>query len=150
MAEKDLPLRADVRKLGEILGKTIQRHGGRELFEIEETIRVLSKSLRGARSARKHDRAAARELLSLLRGLDLSTATGVIRAFAVYFQLTNMAEQHHRIRRRRYYALESPDEPQPGSLAHLFTRLSREQVEAAELRRVLEKLAIAPTITAHP
>ncbi|MGH9337065.1 MAG: phosphoenolpyruvate carboxylase, partial [Vicinamibacteria bacterium] len=45
---------------------------------------------------------------------------------------------------------ESPDEPQPGSLAHLFTRLSREQVEAAELRRVLEKLAIAPTINAHP
>ncbi|HEY7818821.1 MAG TPA: phosphoenolpyruvate carboxylase, partial [Vicinamibacteria bacterium] len=135
----------------EILGATIKRHGGGELFELEETIRALSKSLRGRTgSAEKGDPKTEKELLSLLRGLDLPMAIGVIRAFAVYFQLTNIAEQHHRIRRRRYYALEAPEEPQLGSLAHLFTRLSAGAVDTEALRGVLEDLAIAPTITAHP
>jgi phosphoenolpyruvate carboxylase len=145
LGDKNQPLRADVRRLGELLGETMKRHGGRELFEIEEKIRTLSKSLR-ARSDRRREKA----LLDLLRGLDLETAIGVIRAFAVYFQLTNMAEQHHRIRRRRFYALETPDAPQPGSLADLFRRLSDSGVDANAVSGVLAKLAIQPVITAHP
>ncbi|MGH9391859.1 MAG: phosphoenolpyruvate carboxylase, partial [Vicinamibacteria bacterium] len=145
MSDKNLPLRADVRMLGEILGETMKRHGGRELFETEERIRALSKSLRS-----RADRRTERELLDLLRGLDLETAIGVIRAFAVYFQLTNIAEQHHRVRRRRFYALETNDEPQPGSLADLFTRLEASGVKAETVRRVIEGLRVQPVITAHP
>lgn len=151
MIEKDLPLRADVRKLGEILGDCMKRHGGRELFETEELIRGLSKSIRRD-SRRQHGRVRGptRELVALLRSLGRNKAIGVIRAFAVYFQLTNIAEQHHRIRRRRYYALETPEKPQPGSLAHLFTRLARSGVDAGALLQVLESLAVEPVITAHP
>jgi phosphoenolpyruvate carboxylase len=151
MAEKDLPLRADVRKLGEILGDCMKRHGGRELFEPEELIRSLSKSLRrGLNRSDGRRSAPARELLTLLRSLDRKKAIGVIRAFAVYFQLTNIAEQHHRIRRRRYYALETAEQPQPGSLAHLFTRLACSGADAVALLGVLERLAVEPVITAHP
>jgi phosphoenolpyruvate carboxylase len=151
MAEKDLPLRADVRKLGEILGDCMKRHGGRELFETEELIRSLSKSLRrGLNRSDGRRSAPARELLTLLRSLDRKKAIGVIRAFAVYFQLTNIAEQHHRIRRRRYYALETAEQPQPGSLAHLFTRLACSGADAVALLGVLERLAVEPVITAHP
>ena len=151
MAEKDHPLRADVRKLGEILGDCMKRHGGRELFETEELIRGLSKSLRRDfhRSGERRS-APARELLALLRSLDRRKAIGVIRAFAVYFQLTNIAEQHHRIRRRRYYALETAERPQPGSLAHLFTRLARSRADAGALFGMLKRLAVEPVITAHP
>ena len=151
MAEKDLPLRADVRKLGEILGDCMKRHGGRELFETEELIRSLSKSLRrGLNRSDGRRSAPARELLTLLRSLERKKAIGVIRAFAVYFQLTNIAEQHHRIRRRRYYALETAEQPQPGSLAHLFTRLACSGADAVALLGVLERLAVEPVITAHP
>jgi phosphoenolpyruvate carboxylase len=151
MAEKDLPLRADVRKLGEILGDCMKRHGGRELFETEELIRSLSKSLRrGLNRSDGRRSAPARDLLTLLRSLDRKKAIGVIRAFAVYFQLTNIAEQHHRIRRRRYYALETAEQPQPGSLAHLFTRLACSGADAVALLGVLERLAVEPVITAHP
>ncbi|MGH9388073.1 MAG: phosphoenolpyruvate carboxylase, partial [Vicinamibacteria bacterium] len=151
MAEKDLPLRADVRRLGEILGDCMKRRGGRELFETEEHIRTLSKSLRrGFHQSPGRRSGPARELLTLLRSLDRKEVIGVIRAFAVYFQLTNIAEQHHRIRRRRYYALETPEQPQPGSLAHLFTRLARSGADAGALSSVLERLAIEPVLTAHP
>ncbi len=151
MIEKDLPLRADVRKLGEILGGCIKRHGGQELFETEERIRALSKSLRrGFHRRRGPGGDPTRELLSVLRSLEGTKAVGVIRAFAVYFQLTNIAEQHHRIRRRRYYALQAHKQPQPGSLAHLFTRLSRSGVDGAAILRTLEGLAVEPVVTAHP
>jgi phosphoenolpyruvate carboxylase len=143
--DKNRPLRADVRLLGEILGSTMKRHGGKELFEIEERIRELSKSLRN-----RADRRREKELLDLLRALDLETSVGVIRAFAAYFQLTNIAEQHHRIRRRRFYALETPETPQPGSLADLFERLSKSRVDPVGVGRVIGKLAIQPVITAHP
>ncbi len=149
MAEKDLPLRADVRTLGKILGDCMKRHGGRELFETEELIRGLSKSLRrGSHRSDGRRSAPSRELLALLRSLDGKKVIGVIRAFAVYFQLTNIAEQHHRIRRRRYYALETAEQPQPGSLAHLFTRLARSG--AGAIFRVLQALTVELVITAHP
>jgi phosphoenolpyruvate carboxylase len=38
---KDAPLRADIRRLGDLLGETLKRFGGERLFEIEEGVRAL-------------------------------------------------------------------------------------------------------------
>jgi phosphoenolpyruvate carboxylase len=142
---KDFPLRRDIRKLGNLLGATLRRHGGRELFETEEQVRALSKALRSGEDAEKE-----RELIALLRSLPLSDAAGVIRAFAVYFQLSNIAEQHHRIRRRRFYSRDSKAEPQRGSLSDTFGRLASAGVEARAIRRALRDLMVCPVMTAHP
>ncbi|HXV62657.1 MAG TPA: phosphoenolpyruvate carboxylase [Vicinamibacteria bacterium] len=143
--DKDLPLRRDIRRLGNLLGDTLKRHGGRALFEIEEQVRSLTKSLRA-----RTDAASERELVELLKGLELGRTIGVIRAFAVYFQLTNLAEQHHRIRRRRQYAQSETAPLQSGSLGELFTRLARDRVPARAVREVLERLSVNPVMTAHP
>ncbi len=143
--KKNEPLRRDIQTLGRLLGATLKRHGGRELFGIEEKVRALSKSLRA-----KPDPAREKELLSLLRGLDIDEANGVIRAFSVYFQLVNIAEQHHRIRRRRYYALHTPNRPQAGSLADCFERLKSSGRKPIDIRNVIEGLEIMPVMTAHP
>src|SRR5688572_15475331 len=106
---KDAPLRADIRRLGDLLGATLKRLGGERLFEIEENVRALCKQLRGAQASRKTDGAEAsgieKELKQLLQRLSLDETIGVIRAFSVYFQLVNIAEQYHRIRRKRFYEL---------------------------------------------
>lgn len=110
---KDAPLRADIRRLGDLLGETLKRLGGERLFETEENVRALCKQLRGEHLDKKAI-ATERELKRLLQRLSLDETIGVIRAFSVYFQLVNIAEQHHRIRRKRFYELHTPGQPQRG------------------------------------
>ncbi len=151
MKSKDRPLSDDIHMLGDLLGETLRRLGGERLFEIEERVRALCKELRQEPVAR-----ADRQLKRLLRDLSLDEAIGVIRAFSVFFQLVNIAEQHHRIRRKRDYELRTPDQPQRGSLAEGLRRL-REDLQwmpAAEmnamLQGIIDQLEIVPVMTAHP
>ncbi|QQS44777.1 MAG: phosphoenolpyruvate carboxylase [Acidobacteriota bacterium] len=148
---KDAPLSADIHRLGDLLGETLRRQGGRRLFDIEERVRLLCKQLRSS-----HSPATEAKLKRLLHGLSLDEAIGVIRAFAVYFQLVNIAEQHHRIRRKRHYELHTPDQPQRGSLADTFRRLKAQMEQSGEravrsaVQDVIDRLEIVPVMTAHP
>src|SRR5262245_29263008 len=159
---KDAPLRADIRRLGDLLGETLRRFGGERLFEIEEDVRALCKRLRGAqasghvsghtsvRTTGEGTAGAERELKRMLRRLSLDETIGVIRAFSVYFQLVNIAEQYHRTRRKRFYELRTPDQPQRGSLAETLRRLRRDFSDADLLQGVVDRLEITPVMTAHP
>jgi phosphoenolpyruvate carboxylase len=149
--DTDLPLRNDIRLLGDLLGKTLKRLGGTDLFDTEERVRSLCKQMRARPSP-----ATERRLKRLLHGLSTDDAIGVIRAFSVYFQLVNIAEQHHRIRRKRYYELHTPDSPQRGSIAQTIRQI---RVENAwlhgtsghrQLQAVVDALDIVPVMTAHP
>src|SRR3989338_10309536 len=86
--EKLLPLRADVRFLGELLGQVLIRQEDRPLLETEERIRKLAIRLR---------RRGARSPAALRRALDrlpADRAAKIIRAFSVYFPLVNIAEEN--------------------------------------------------------
>ncbi|MBL8191137.1 MAG: phosphoenolpyruvate carboxylase, partial [Acidobacteria bacterium] len=150
-SEKDAPLRNDIRRLGDLLGETLKQLGGKKLFDVEEQVRTLCKQLRA-----KHSPATERQLKRLLHGLSVDESIGVIRAFSVYFQLVNIAEQHHRIRRKQFYELHTPDQPQRGSIADTFQRLKAENqhLGESELRRrmqtIVDRLEIVPVMTAHP
>src|SRR5262245_11667337 len=143
--DKDLPLRNDIHRLGDLLGETLKHWGGEKLFATEEQVRALCKKLRAS-----EDRQIEYQLKKLLRGLSLDDAIGVIRAFSVYFQLANIAEQHHRIRRKRFYELHTPNQPQRGSLADTLKQLARQRVAPEALQQVLDRLEIVPVMTAHP
>ena len=153
LRSKDAPLSADIHRLGDLLGETLKRLGGERLFETEERVRALCKQLR-----QKHSPATERQLKKLLSSLSLDEAIGVIRAFSVYFQLVNIAEQYHRIRRKKYYELHTPNQPQQGSLADTLRRLrtrtgprAPEQLKLQQkLQQALDRLEIEPVITAHP
>lgn len=142
---KDAPLRADIHRLGDLLGETLRRLGGESLFETEERVRALCKSLRSS-----HAPETERRLKKLLASLSLDEAIGVIRAFSVYFQLVNIAEQYHRIRRKRWYELHTPQQPQQGSLAETLRRLRSMHIPPEQLQHVIDSLEIEPVITAHP
>jgi phosphoenolpyruvate carboxylase len=142
---KDAPLRQDIHRLGDLLGETLRRLGGESLFETEERVRALCKSLRSSRAPETE-----RRLKKLLASLGLDEAIGVIRAFSVYFQLVNIAEQYHRIRRKRWYELHTPQQPQQGSLAETLRRLRSRHIPREQLQQVIDSLEIEPVITAHP
>jgi phosphoenolpyruvate carboxylase len=147
--DKDAPLRNDIRQLGRLLGETLKRFGGKQLFEIEENVRQLCKELRAQHGTAEAVR-LERQLKKLLHGLSLTDAIGVIRAFSVYFQLVNLAEQHHRIRRKKFYERHTPDEPQRGSLAYTLRQMAQQQTAPAALQALLDQLEIVPVMTAHP
>jgi phosphoenolpyruvate carboxylase len=131
-------LRADIRRLSTMLGRTLARHGGPELLELVESVRQLS---------RQTPESGGAEITTLLAGLDTGTAVALTRAFSQYFQLANTAEQLHRSRELRTLR---PAERRP--LRMLLRRLAEEfPGEArAEVQAALKRLELRPVFTAHP
>src|SRR5690606_27105192 len=142
-AEKDKALREDVHMLGELVGELVQEQGGEALFDLVEAAR------RASISHREGNDAAFTELRTLLAALAPSTARDFIRAFSTYFQMVNMAEKVHRIRRRRAY-LQDSSTPQPYGFLDVLQRLKADGVDAAELEQALERVCVEPVFTAHP
>jgi len=136
-------LRRDISDLGHVLGDTLVEQEGKALLDLEEQIRALAKA------RRKRDRRgpSASSMQEIVSKLDAPAAERVARAFTHYFQLVNLAEQHHRARRRRDYAREQ--RPQPGSLAFELRRLA-DRSSRAELDALLARASIELVFTAHP
>jgi len=131
----DAPLRRDVRLLGDLLGRVLVEQEGGQLLEDVEHVRALARAARGG--------ARLDELRAAVEALPVTRQASVLRAFALYFQLANVAEQHHRVRRRREYAHEQlvPRE----SLAEAFELLAGAPEQEVERRVSLELV-----LTAHP
>jgi phosphoenolpyruvate carboxylase len=138
----DAPLRANVRLLGEILGRVLTEQEGEDLYRLEERVRLL------ARLGRRGDTGASRALAETIAALDVETQAVVLRAFTVYFHLANIAEQHHRVRRRRELELEGGDPRE--SLAEALALLAREGVTAAEVETAAGRVSVELVLTAHP
>jgi phosphoenolpyruvate carboxylase len=137
------PLRRDVSYLGRLVGDTLVAQDGPQLLELVESIRGLAK----ARRSGDRGHAATRQLHGLVEGLSTPVAAQVARAFAHYFQLVNLAEQHHRVRRRREDARAGRE--QPDSLAEALA-VVRGRRSRDELQDLLARTRIELVFTAHP
>ena len=142
-ADPHAPLRRDVRLLGDLLGQTLRDQGGPELLAVVERVRARSKAARAASPD-------AAGLDRLLEGLPLETMGDVGRAFAHFLTLANIAEQHHRLRRRRHYDLDPSSQPQRGSVAEGLGRLRAAGISADDLHTAVCTLSIELVLTAHP
>ncbi|MEU6677839.1 phosphoenolpyruvate carboxylase [Streptomyces sp. NPDC046853] len=123
-------LRADIRRLGDLLGETLVRQEGSELLELVEKVRRLT---------REDGEAAAR----LLGGTELETAAKLVRAFSTYFHLANVTEQVHRGRE-----LRARRAAEGGLLTRTADRLK--DADPEHLRQTVEHLNVRPVFTAHP
>lgn len=142
---KDEPLRRDINLLGRILGEVIAEQEGKGLFGAEEEIRLLCKQLRFAYDADLDERLRRR-----IERMSAGELGRIVRAFSVYFQLVNIAERYHRIRRRRQYESSPENPPQRASLRSALTRLKKEGFGGEDLGRVLDGLDLSLVLTAHP
>ena len=138
---KDAALRDDVRELGAIVGAVIAEQCGSDVFEAVEQIRQAAIVQRetGERG----------DLRALLGSLDTAAAAAVIRGFSTYFQVVNIAEKVHRIRRRREW-LRDTRQLRSDSLGAAMRRLARERPDAPDAQAFLDNLLIEPVFTAHP
>ncbi len=137
------PLQDDVRVLGALLGDTLRRQEGDDLFDAVERIRALSKQVRGGEA--RFD-----TLRRALEALSTDQAMTVARAFAHFLGLANIAEQHHRIRRRRDYQRDPEAPPQRASFADSLARLRAAGIPPATLVERVVNQRIELVLTAHP
>ncbi|HYO75771.1 MAG TPA: phosphoenolpyruvate carboxylase, partial [Thermoanaerobaculia bacterium] len=140
----DQPLRDDVHLLGDLLGQTLCAQEGTELFEMVERVRALAKSGRAGNADDFH------QLAELLASRPTAEALPVARAFAHFLSLANVAEQHHRVRRRREYQRDADSRPQPGSFDEVMTRLREQGISEEQLFDRIAALRIELVLTAHP
>src|SRR5919206_3742944 len=131
-------LRAEIRLLGQLLGDTLQEHEGKALYELEESIRLRTKNLR-----QHYDSRQEAALLADLDQIQLPDAARLIRAFATYFQLVNLAELERQAR------AVADDSQQRGPLDQSLARCLELGVTAKDVSRVLETLEVRPVLTAH-
>jgi phosphoenolpyruvate carboxylase len=138
------PLRDDVSMLGEMLGDTLRAREAPGLFDTVERIRRIAKAARAA------DGHALGSLEEPLRALPLDMAVPVARAFSHFLTLANIAEEHHRVRRRRDYLRNPSAPPQPGSFAETFRRLLAAGVTPDALYEAVVSMRVEIVLTAHP
>src|ERR1700737_5190500 len=132
-------LRAEIRLLGQLLGETLREHEGVALYELEESIRQRTKDLR-----QRYDAADEAALVAELGRIPLEDAARLVRAFATYFQLVNLAELE---RQARSVAETSED---VGELDRSVARFAAQRISADRLTATLEELEVRPGLTAHP
>src|SRR5687768_1968470 len=145
---KTLPLRRDVRSLGVLLGNVIREQEGDALYEAVEAIRQLAIQHREQDTTASH--APMLEAERIVDGLDVRGAYGLTKAFAIYFELTNLAETAHRKRRRRALQLNDDDPPQPGTMLGTLLRMKAAGVRADQALAQLRRVMVVPVFTAHP
>jgi len=131
-------LRADVRKLGDLLGESLVRQEGQELLELVEAVRKAVKDGGGD---------------ELLSKLSIEESVQLVRAFSTYFNLANVAEQVHRAR------VLTDARAQGGSwmtkavdkiAAAQSAKVSGHEFSTEDIRRWVSELMVRPVFTAHP
>lgn len=125
-------LRADVRRLGELLGETLVRQEGQALLDLVESVRL---------AVREDSPLGA----NILEKVDVNESIKLVRAFSTYFHLANIAEQVHRAR-----TLSEGRVNGQSWLQQTFQKIADAKISQDELARAVATLSVRPVFTAHP
>jgi phosphoenolpyruvate carboxylase len=142
--DKDLPLKEDIRLLGSLLGDTVRAQEGQAVFDIIEKIRQNS-----VKSHRDDDAEALNALEGILESLSPDTAVQVIRAYSYFLHFSNIAEDHHHIRRTRAHDVRG-DAPRSGTLANAIGDAIKAGFTPHAIADFFNSAAVWPILTAHP
>ncbi len=156
--QKDAPLRRDISALATLLGEILKEQEGNDLFDTVEQLRNLAVRHRDAGDGVEHIGGVSpveeRDLLNrfeqVINGLTVPRAYRVTKAFAIYFELVNLAENNHRKRRLRAARLLTGNPVQAGSLQGTLERMRSGGYSEDQALKCLGSIQIIPTFTAHP
>ena len=138
IANDDALLRSDVRRLADLLGQSLVRQEGQDLFDLVEAVR-------------KAGRGSGDDVI--LSKISDDQAVDLVRAFSTFFHLANVAEQVHRSRilaearrdgkswlsRAVDKIIDAQKNPSSG---HEFTH--------EDIQKWVNELQVRPVFTAHP
>jgi phosphoenolpyruvate carboxylase len=137
-------LRRDVRFLADLLGQVINELEGPDALALVEEVRTL------ARDRRAGDQASGVALDERIESLDDRQGSIVARAFSVFFDLVNIAEDRQRVRVLRARERERDPAPLKESLAGGIVEFHERGLSADDVQAALDRLAVELVFTAHP
>ena len=138
-------LESDIKLLGQIHGNAILQQAGKIAFDLIEEIKSHSLMIRETNSFTE-----ARKLISKLDSIEIKELRLLIRAFAVYFDLLNLAEQQARVRSLRKKEMISNGQPLRESVEAALIELRSSGIKGNEIQALLKTANIVPVFTAHP
>ena len=138
MTNQDEALRADVRRLGDLLGQTLVRQEGQELLDLVESVRKAVREGSGA---------------EVLKDLSVADSIQLVRAFSTYFHLANVAEQVNRVR-----ILAASRDQGSSWISRAVDKIAEaqkvqtpgHQFSQSDLEQWISELSVRPVFTAHP
>jgi phosphoenolpyruvate carboxylase len=142
--QKSEKLGPEIHFLGKLLGDVIREQAGVPLYELEEDIRL------GARARREGRPGAESALLSRVHALTDDRARLVVRAFTVFFDLANLAEDRERVRVLRDRERRRHPEPRSESMEEAVLIMRRADFSPQQAQALIDLLSIELVFTAHP
>lgn len=142
--KRDKNLRSRVKLMGNMLGEVVASQSGDEVLHNIERLRKGFIRLR-----KDSDPGRVARLEKLIDRLSPDMLRPVIRAFATYFQLANIAEESFQHQQRRRVAASGATLWE-GSFDHCIRSLRNQGVSLDELQDLLEETRYMPVFTAHP
>jgi phosphoenolpyruvate carboxylase len=133
----DAALRRDIRELGHLLGEVLREQWGDEFFDLVESVRQGSRSIRVSEG--EIDRSA---LFDRLETSSTWEIVRLVRAFTIYFHIANTAEQHYRVPP----GLTQSDYQVSG----VFERALAAGITPEQIAEFAQRAHIRPVFTAHP
>lgn len=136
--------RTRVRLLGSFLGEAIARQSGEETVNTIETLR------KGFIEERRNPNPNNKQqLIDLIASLDNKTLQNVIRGFSIYFFLANLTEENLLQEERRVLKEKSANFWE-GSFRHTLLKCKERNIEADQIKEMIDQLKFIPVFTAHP
>jgi phosphoenolpyruvate carboxylase len=143
--KSDKELRSRVKLLGKLVGNVLLKHESAEVFHAVESLRT------GFIQLRKRDSEAKRKtLMKLINGLEPAVISQVVRAFTLYFNLVNIAEEDYLHRLRRNSVQQQGHAAWVGSFYHTLEEFKDQGISVDDLQAMCNRLLYKPVFTAHP
>lgn len=140
----DEVLRREIDQLGRLFGDVITRFEGEQEFDLIEKVR------QEARLTASGDAAAGERLAAQLKTLSLAELRTVVRAFSMFLELANLAEDRQRVRTLRAREREAYPHPHRESIGDAVERLRERGMTSAETQALLNRIHTELVFTAHP
>lgn len=142
--DQDEQLKGDAERLMGTLADVLGELAGREAASLVASIREL------AIARRRGDESAEARLAELISGFSDDQARVVGRAYSVYFDLANLAEDRQRVRVLRERERKKYPEPRSESIADAIAQLKAAGLTAHQVQSLFARLQIELVFTAHP
>lgn len=128
----------NIKLLGDMLGKTIQEAKGKDMFDLIETIRRLSKA------SHLGDIESHNQLVQTLQNLKDEEFLPVARSFNQFLNLTNTAEQYNSV------SPHAQGAENPVNFPEIYNKLKAANIKDEDIIQAIQNISIDLVLTAHP